>query len=175
MLVAFYYANLLCLMGISFLISVHCLGKQVGRKIRTRCIRPFFGLLRGAKMKALRSYERSVSSYRQTRRSTHTAGRRGAASSLWFNSWKQIDRFVSTNEITSCWPPRAAPLVPAVSVFSPQCRECLRSKRLRSCLRQPCCRNGGVWVRILSAWYNLRDRNKTFESGSASSMDGLNV
>ena len=35
--------------------------------------------------------------------------RRGAASSVWFNSWKQIDRFVSTNWITSCWPLRSAP------------------------------------------------------------------
>jgi hypothetical protein len=41
-------------------------------------------------------------------------GRRGAVSSLWLYSWKQIDRFVSTNWITSCWP-----LSSAVCMFLP--------------------------------------------------------
>jgi hypothetical protein len=50
--------------------------------------------------------------------------RSGAASNLWFNSWKQIDRFVSTNWITSCWPLRPAPLYVC---FYPKAWVCSRS------------------------------------------------
>ena len=50
---------------------------------------------------------------RRVRVRTHVQ-RRGVASSSWFNSWKQTGRFVSMNEITSCWPLRAT-----VCVFVP--------------------------------------------------------
>jgi hypothetical protein len=73
---------------------------------------------------------------------THTQ-RSGVASSLWFNSWIQIDRFVSTNWITSCWPLRCVSLPLGVGLWPLACWNWgFESRRWDGCLSRDsvvCC------------------------------------